>query len=401
MNRNKDPQSVLLLAVHALFMLSGALSGTFLNVYLWKSRQDYAMLGWFTIAQQVALGLTFLAAGKWVKQYNKMNALRLGIGISGLFYLCVLWAENRAVDYIWPLGLLLGVSLGLFWLAFNVVYFEISEASNRDWFNGWIGLLGSVTGLIGPWSAGWIITMMHGERGYRFIFTVSMIIYAVTVVLSFFLRKRPVQGSYNWLEGYRKLKESRIWRHAVSGLVIQGVREGVFSFLIFILVYVATDQEAKIGQFSLITSAVSLVSYWVAGKWFKPQHRSIGMLIGAVLLLVVIIPLLWKVNYFTLLILGIGTSLFIPLFMLPAVSVSFDLMGANRENVEKRVELVVLRELSLMTGRIAGLLIFIAVLALRRDPSTITLLMLFLGASPIGAWIFMRKLFSLKQNTAS
>ncbi|MEK3733903.1 MULTISPECIES: MFS transporter [Paenibacillus] len=400
MSRNKDPQSVLLLTVHALFMLSGALSGTFLNVYLWKSRQDYAMLGWFTIAQQIALGITFIAAGKWVKEYNKMNALRLGIGVSGLFYLCVLWAGNQAVEYIWPLGLLLGVSLGLFWLAFNVVYFEISEASNRDWFNGWLGLLGSVTGIIGPWAAGLIITMMHGERGYRFIFTVSMIIYAATVVLSFFLRKRPVQGGYDWLEGYRKLKESRMWRHAVGGLIFQGIREGVFSFLIFILVYVATDQEAKIGQFALITSLVSLVSYWVAGKWFKPHRRSVGMLVGAVLLLIVIVPLLWKVNYVTLLILGIGTSLFIPLFMLPAVSVSFDLMGANRDNVEKRVELVALRELSLMTGRIAGLLIFIGVLAFRRDPSTITLLMLLLGASPVGAWMFMRKLFSWKQHAA-
>ena len=74
-----------------------------------------------------------------------------------------------AVHYIWPLGLLFGVSLGLFWLAFNVVYFEVSSAENRDWFNGWIGLLGSITGIIGPWLAGWIITMMRGDQGYRFI----------------------------------------------------------------------------------------------------------------------------------------------------------------------------------------------------------------------------------------
>ena len=160
---------MLLLSVHGLFILSSALSGTFLNVYLWKSRQDYTMLGWFTIAQQVALGLTFWAAGKWVKEHNKMNALRLGIAVSGLFYLCVLWAGRDAVHYIWPLGLLFGVSLGLFWLAFNVVYFEVSSAENRDWFNGWIGLLGSITGIIGPWLAGWIITLMHGDQGYRFI----------------------------------------------------------------------------------------------------------------------------------------------------------------------------------------------------------------------------------------
>lgn len=52
-------QTILLLAVNGLIVLSGALSGTFLNVYLWKSKQDYAMIGWFTVAQQLAVGLTF------------------------------------------------------------------------------------------------------------------------------------------------------------------------------------------------------------------------------------------------------------------------------------------------------------------------------------------------------
>ncbi|KZS44478.1 MFS transporter [Paenibacillus glucanolyticus] len=397
MKLTKDPQAMLLLSVHGLFILSSALSGTFLNVYLWKSRQDYTMLGWFTIAQQVALGLTFWAAGKWVKEHNKMNALRLGIAVSGLFYLCVLWAGRDAVHYIWPLGLLFGVSLGLFWLAFNVVYFEISNAENRDWFNGWIGLLGSVTGIIGPWLAGWVITWMHGDEGYRLIFTVSLVIFAAAVVLSFFLRKRPVQNDYNWLEGLRRLKEGGVWKYAVWGLAVQGMREGVFSFLITLLVFVATDQESKLGQFALITSAVSLVSYWACGKWFKPQFRKIGMLVGAVLMLLVILPLLLAVNYTTLLVLGIGTSLFIPLYMMPAISVSFDLMGLNQENVEKRVELVVLRELSLTLGRITGLLVFILVLSINQDTLTITLLLLFLGASPIGSWLFMRRLFPSKE----
>lgn len=56
-------QSLLLLAVNGLIVLAGALSGTFLNVYLWKSKQDYAMIGWFTVAQQVAVGLTFWLGG--------------------------------------------------------------------------------------------------------------------------------------------------------------------------------------------------------------------------------------------------------------------------------------------------------------------------------------------------
>jgi YQGE family putative transporter len=86
--------------------------------------------------------------------------------------------------------------------------------------------------------------------------------------------------------------------------------------------------------------------------------------------------------------------------MMPAISASFDLMGVNQENVEKRVELVVLRELSLTIGRITGLLVFILVLSFRQDTLTITLLLLFLGASPIGSWLFIRKLFPSKGQAA-
>ncbi|WP_106766610.1 MFS transporter [Paenibacillus faecalis] len=401
MKAPKDRQAVLLLAVNGMFVLAGALSGAFLNVYLWKSRQDYMMIAWFTVAQQIALGLTFWIAGKWVKEGNKMNTLRLGIAVAGLFYLFILATGQNAIHYIWPLGLLLGTSLGLFWLAFNVVYFEVTEADNRDWFNGWVGLLGSMTGILGPWISGWLITLLSGERGYRLIFTMSMVIFGLTVLLSFFLKKRKVSGKYNWTEGINRLKETDgIWRLAMGGLVMQGVREGVFSFLIYLLVYSATSQEARLGQFMLITSAVSLVSYWAAGKWFKPDFRSYGMLAGAVIMLLVILPLLWRVNYTTLLIFGVGTSLFIPLYMLPAIAVSFDLMGTSRKNAEKRVELVVVREICLMLGRIAGLLIFIAVLSFRQDPLTVTLLLLVLGMSPIGAWVFMRKLMKSKQTAA-
>lgn len=176
------------------------------------------------------------------------------------------------------------------------------------------------------------------------------------------------------------------------GLFAQGVREGVFAFLIALLVYVATKQEYKLGQFSLITSAVALVSYWAAGKWFKPQYRSRGMLIGAILLFIVLIPLLWKVSYGTLLIMGIGSALSMPLYILPMISAGFDLMGASGENVEKRVELVVLRELCLMVGRLFGLAVFIVTVMNGPSLQTLTWLIVALGAFPLIGWIFMRNM---------
>lgn len=355
------------------------------------------MIGCFTVAQQLALGLSFWLAGKWVKEYNKMNALRLGIAVSGLFYLVVLGVGDQAVHYIWPLGLLLGIAIGLFWLAFNIVYFEITDAANRDFWNGWMGLLGSLTGMVGPWLSGWFISSLPGERGYRIVFMISLGIYGLAAVFSFFLKKRKSEADYGWLEPWRQLRRSTGWRQVAGSLFFQGLREGVFSFLIGLLVYIAAKEESKLGQFALVTSAVSLVSYWAAGKFFKPRFRSAGMMVGGALLVGVIVPLLWQVNYITLLLMGIGTSLFIPLYMLPMISTSFDLIGESEESVSNRVELVVLRELSLMSGRLLGIVVFIAVLSVNGSERTITILLLVLGAAPLGSWLMLRRMLARKR----
>ena len=210
-----------------------------------------------------------------------------------------------------------------------------------------------------------------------FYFTVSMVIFAVTVVLSF-SAKRPVQSGYHWLEGLSRLRRAAYGNTRYSAWPFRESGKVYFPSLLRPC-FVATDQESKLGQFALITSAVSLVSYWACGKWFKPKFRKTGMLVGSILMPLVILPSLVAVNYTTPLVLGIGTSLFIPLYMMPAISASFDLMGVNQENVEKRVELVVLRELSLTIGRITGLLVFILVLSFRQDTLTVTLSLLFLG----------------------
>nr|WP_150275242.1 MFS transporter [Paenibacillus tepidiphilus] len=385
-------QAPLLLGVNGLFVLANALAGTFLNVYLWKSRQDFVMIGWFAVSQQLAVGLSFWLGGKWVKERGKMNALRLGIAVSGFFYLLVLWLGTDAAYYIWPLGCTLGISTGLFWLAFNTLYFEITDAKNRDFFNGWMGLLGSFTGIAGPWVSGRIITWLQGARGYRTVFTLALCIYGLAAVLSFFLKKRKSGSAYIWLEPWRELRRKESpWRTAAVALMFEGMREGVFSFLIGLLVYIATREESKLGQFALLTSAVSLVSYYVAGKYFKSRFRSQGMLAGGLLLVAVIVPLLWKVSFGTLLVMGIGTSLFLPLYVLPITSVSFDLMGRDADSVDKRVELVVLRELSLMCGRLAGMFIFIGVLSVNDSRHVITLLLLGLGAAPLGSWLVLRR----------
>ncbi|WP_199615602.1 MFS transporter [Paenibacillus alkalitolerans] len=388
-----DRQNRLLLLVNALFATANALSGAFVNVYLWKAKQDYAMIGYFALSNQIVMAVTFWLAGKWVKEHNKMNSLRLGVVLAAVFYLLVLWFGKKAAEWVILLGGVQGLFSAFFWLAFNIIYFEVTSRDNRDEFNGWQGLLGSGAGMVAPWVSGFLITRMDDTAGYRLIFSISLAIFVIGAIASFFLRRRPAQKHYEWLYGLQQLRQhGNEWRFAFPALLAQGLREGVFVFLIGLLVYIATKNELLLGNYSLITSAVSLGAYYLAGKFIKPRRRSVSMLIGALAMTGVILPFFWNINFTTLLIFGITVSLFYPLYSIPITSTVFDLIGTNMESARHRVEYVVLRETALNIGRIAGTIMFIAVVSFSTKPAVLVGFMLFIGCSPILSWLFMRRL---------
>ncbi|MFC0211466.1 MFS transporter [Paenibacillus chartarius] len=388
-------QPILLLLLNGLFAAANALSGTFVGVYLWKVKSDFTMIGIFTLCIHLTMALTFWLAGKWVKEANKMHALRLGVAVSAAFYLLVLVLGPKAVSYIWLLGGAQGLASGFFWLSFNVVYFEVTGPKTRDRFNGWAGLLGSTAGIIAPWLSGFIIVHMPGTTGYRTIFSVSLGIFLIGVIVSFFLRNRQVQRNYAWSYPVTCLKQPGTpWRRVTAALVAQGFREGVFGFVIGLLVYISTADEMKLGNFALITSAVSFVSYWLAGRLLKPSLRKWGMLAGVLAVTLVVAPFFWQVSYVTLIIFGIGTALFMPLFTIPMTSSVFDLIGSDDESAERRVELIVMRELALNTGRVLGTLLFVAVTFWTKAPLFFTTLLFVIGCSPLFSWWYMRHQFA-------
>ena len=393
-----DKQSILLLAVQAMFVTANALSGTFIPVYLWKSSESYMVIGLFTLLQYVCGGFTFWIAGKWVKQRNKMNVLRLGMALSGTFYCVVLWLGNQAVHYIFVLGGLQGIAMGFFWLAFNVIYFEITTPDNRDRYNGWAGLLGSGAGIIAPWLSGFLITTLKDQVGYRLIFTVSLIVFVAGAILSFWVKKRTPKGVYNWKHGLQQLRQKgNDWRRLFPAIAAQGVREGVFMFLVGLTVYTVTSDESKVGFYALVTSFVAFISFWAAGRWMKKHYRSTAMFIGAVMTTVVIIPLFWELSFNRLLIFGIGVSLFMPLYSIPMTSKIFDIIGQNEQSVLEREEYVVLREAALTIGRIIGLAAYFVVMSFDESPKAITWLLFSVGAVPIISWWIMRPFLKYKK----
>ncbi|MBU8905714.1 MFS transporter [Desertibacillus haloalkaliphilus] len=383
---------ILLLLIGGLYALSIALSNTFVNVYLWKQSGEFMDIALYNLASVVLQPITFILAGRWAKKIDRVIVLRLGVSFLSVFYFTVLFLGDKANEWLLVLGGLLGIGFGFYWLAFNVLTFEITEPETRDFFNGFLGLLTSFAGMIGPILAGTLITQMEKFTGYKVIFAISLTMFVGAVILSFFLKRRPATGSFCFRRILAERKNNENWKRILHAHFFQGLREGTFVFVIVVWVYIATQSELAIGTYGLVASAVSFVSYFAATRLIKPHYRKKAILFGGIGLYVAIFLIVFDLTFTRLILYAIVISISYPILLVPYISLTYDVIGKGWKAAEMRVEYIVVRELFLNFGRITSILAFLATITFFQEETGIPILLLILGAGHLVIYFFVRGL---------
>jgi MFS transporter, YQGE family, putative transporter len=381
-----------LLLIGGLYSLSVALSNTFVNIYLWKQSGEFLDLAIYNLTVVVFQPLTFILAGRWAKKVDRVIVLRIGVIFLALFYISVLTFGESAESFLIVLGALLGIGYGFYWLAFNVLTFEITEPETRDFFNGFLGTLTSAGGMIGPILAGFIISRFTSFKGYSIVFGISLTLFSLAVVMSFFLKRRPASGRYWFTRIFEERKNNANWRYITDAHFFQGLREGTFVFVISVLVFISTEgSELAIGTFGLVNSGIAFIGYTLASRVIKKKYRKRAILIGGLLLYAAILLLVFDVTYTKLLIYAATIAVAYPLMLVPYISMTYDVIGKGWKAAEMRIEYIVVKELFLNFGRIVSILLFIASITLFNEENSIPILLLIIGAGHTLIYFFIRK----------
>jgi MFS transporter, YQGE family, putative transporter len=389
----------LLLLIGGLYSISGALSNTFVNVYLWKQSENFLDIGVYNLSIVIFQPLTFIFAGRLAKKVDRIIVLRLGVIFLSAFYLCVLLVGTRATEFIILLGGLLGVGYGFYWLAFNVLTFEITEPETRDFFNGFMGILSSSGGMIGPIVAGYIISHFTKFSGYSVVFGISLTLFTVSVVLSFFLKRRPANGKYLFKRIFQERDNNHDWRLITNAHFFQGLREGTFMFVISVFVFIQTKSEMAIGNFSLINSGVSFIAYFIASRYIKKSMRKKSILLGGILLYTAVLLIAIDISYGKLLTYAALIAIAYPILLVPYVSLTYDIIGNAWNAAEMRIEYIVVREVFIHFGRIVSILGFMAAVVFFNEKESLRYYLMIIGAGHLCIYFFVRKI-KLLESTA-
>ncbi|MEI2403774.1 MFS transporter [Niallia taxi] len=382
----------LLLTIGGLYSLSVALSNTFVNIFLWKQSGEFKDLGLYNMAIIVFQLITFTLAGRWAKKIDRVIVFRIGVIFLAMFYLTVLFIGDNASTFLLLLGCLLGIGNGFYWLAFNVLTFEVTEPDTRDFFNGFLGILGSVAGMVGPMLAGYIISTLTKTTGYTIIFGISLGLFSLAVVLSFFQKRRPASGQYLLKRIIKERKNDINWRLITNAHFFQGMREGTYAFVITVFVFIATGSEMALGTFGLINSGISFVAYYIVSRSIKNERRTKSILVGGILLFLSIFIIVFDFSYIRLLIYSGIIAVAYPLILVPYTSLTYDVIGRGWNAREMRIEYIVVRELYLNFGRLVSVLIFIAGVMIFNPEKSIPVMLFILGCGHSVIYFFTRKI---------
>jgi len=369
----------LLLFIGGLYSLSIALSNTFVNIYLWKQSGKFIDLAIYNLAIVVFQPLTFILAGRWAKKIDRVIVLRIGVIFLALFFMVVLFLGEGAQNHLIILGALLGIGYGFYWLAFNVLTFEITEPETRDFFNGFLGTLSSAGGIIGPISAGFLITRFTSNIGYSIIFAISLGLFALAVVLSFSIKRRPAKGMYCFWRVVKERKNNPNWRYITYAHFLQGFRDGTFIFIISVFVFISTGSELALGTFGLINSGISFIAYTLAGRLIKEDKRKKAMLLGGLILYLAIFLIVSQVTYPRLLIYAGVIAIAYPIMLVPYFSMTYDVIGKSWKAAEMRIEYIVVKEVFLNTGRVVSVLAFMGAVLFFKQKESIPILLMIIG----------------------
>jgi YQGE family putative transporter len=302
-----------------------------------------------------------------------------------------LFFGSNASHFLVVLGAMLGIGYGFYWLAFNVLTFEITEPETRDFFNGFLGTLNSGGGMIGPILSGYIISQFVSNLGYTIVFGISLSLFTFAVIMSFSIERRPAHGKYLLTRVLEERKTNKNWRYVTNAHFCQGLRDGTFVFIISVFVFISTGSELALGTFGLINSGISFIGYSLVAKLIKNEYRKKAILLGGFLLYAAIYIIVFQVSYPRLLMYAGVIAFAYPILLVPYNSMTYDVIGKAWKAAEARIEYIVVRELYINGGRIVSILLFIGAITFFNQAVSVPVLLMFIGAGHLCASLLIRR----------
>jgi len=388
----------------ALYDFNFALSSVFTNIFLFKKKDDWDTVELFNMVMYAAIMLAFWVGGHLSRKVSHLLPYRLGFVFNALVFLLLLVLREHSPDHPCFLGFFAGLGIGFYYLGQHSLTLDLTEANTRDYFLSLSLFLSSILRILAPALAGWIIQAFRPEltfpqsllggqgdssTGYYLVFAMSLVVYLFLIYKSYKIEMKPVEGTFEFWK-VLTFRENRDWNRQMWAQFVLGLRNGVFWFIIGVLLYRASKSEAMVGSFNMMTNFLAVLTAYGLSLWAGVGNRSKGLWVSSLLTLTACVLLAWKINTFSLLVYGLLNAVGVTWFQVAFGAIAFEVVERAREAHRYKLEYLAVRELPLWLGRLIGLGALMVSQHLLGE-SGLKLALLWLGFTHMGVFLCLPK----------
>ncbi|NHN29204.1 MFS transporter [Paenibacillus agricola] len=371
--------AVVSLFIHFCFQFGASMSGIFLTLYLWRLTHSLWINGMYNIVNYTVAPFAFMLGGLLIKRKDRMVTYRFGIALIALFYLVVVLAQERVVDYYVVFAIFGGMSAAFYWAGYLTLMYDVSTEQNRIRYLAINMIVFTLAGLIGPALAGFIIRQSSGLQGYTIVFSIAFTMFLLAAIGSLRIKTKPNHHKAYYLKFVGLLmNKNRRWLKSLFGFMVVGMLQGMMMFLPSILLFQIVGREDLVGYLGVLYASLGIATGFFISRYGREDRAQLFIIISTIGCVLGTLFIIWKLTLFTVVLFMVIYSICSPLQGNTITSYYFRLIGMLPLKGQLRVESVVMRETFVNGGRVMAIFVLIV---LHRYAGEGTLPWVLLGAA--------------------
>lgn len=340
-----------LMIISMLLNFATLLSSVFVNIFLWKITSDMMSIAKYNLVMYLVLTLVFPCFSFLSKKYSATLVFRISIIFQILYFVSIILSGDYAADFIYLFGVLTGIGTAASANSTNQLTVQYTDSDNRSWFLSVSGTLNSIAAMVSPIISGVLITLFSELTGYYVIFAISMVLYIVAFGMSAWFRERMPQRDFHFMKLF--LHSPRAMKLVNATQCFIGIRDGIFGFLINILIFDIVRTESMFGAATALSKLVVVITYYIGSRSINRRNLYKHLQYSMWLMFAAPIPLFLIAGQT-----GVVLQMTMDAIASPLVAITLNSLMYNKiesvvqmDNLE---ELLAVKEVWLNTGKAIG-----------------------------------------------
>ena len=274
----------ILLITNLIYALVLPILELFIGAYILRKSSDTSLVVIYQLFVYIGIPVAFWINGKLLRSIKITHLYSLGMLMSGVSMTIMMFLPVVNITGLSIAGLVMGCSYGFFWSNRDFLAISSTNDSNRNFYFSIESFFYTITYIIMPAIAGFII--MSGETynlypaksAYIFL---TVLVFVLTIFASVLVHRGDFTNPKKEPFVFFKFKKDWYWMLLLG--VFKGITQAAIFFFPILLILSFVGDEGSLGGLVSIGSFLTAIALYLIGRFSKPEHRiyifSFGLLV--------------------------------------------------------------------------------------------------------------------------